>query len=203
MTPEEREVLERVENEIRRCHRCSLGGLRDSAGYMAVPGEGDPASPVMFIGEAPGEEEALQGRPFVGRAGKLLTELLNSINLPREKVYIANILKCRPPNNRDPEEGEVEACIGYLHAQISLLRPRVICLLGNIAIHHLLGPRYSLSEHKGKLLQRGGIFFLPCYHPAAVLRNPRLRTNLLMDFQRLKNLLLQVAPELFGNSSSS
>jgi len=202
MTVEDREVLERVEEEVRRCHRCPLGALRDSSGYMAVPGEGDLTSPVMFIGEAPGEEEALQGRPFVGRAGKLLTELLNSINLRRERVYITNILKCRPPGNRDPEDSEASACIGYLHAQISLLRPKIICLLGNIAIRHLLGPRFSLSEHKGKLLQRGGIFFLPCYHPAAVLRNPRLRTNLLMDFQRLRNLLLQVAPEWFANSSS-
>lgn len=195
---QEAELRSRIEEEIRRCHKCPLGAHRDEKGYMAVPGDGSLGAKVMFIGEAPGEEESNQGKPFVGRAGKLLVQLLHGIGLKREQVYIANILKCRPPDNQFPTGGdEVKACIGYLYAQIALVQPRVICLLGAVALKYMLGDRYQISKERGKPVQMGGVIFFPTYHPAAALRNQRLTNDMMLDFQKLQGLLKQTAPELW------
>jgi DNA polymerase len=150
------------------CRKCPLGHSRTNS----VPGEGDPAAGFVCVGEAPGATEDATGRPFVGRAGVLLTEILKAIGFAREDVFICNVLKCRPPNNRDPEPLEVQACSPYLHRQLELIRPRVILALGRPAAHALLGSTASLGDLRGKLHRYRGIPLIVTYHPAALLRNP-------------------------------
>ncbi len=136
----------------------------------------------MFIGEAPGEQEDLSGTPFVGAAGKLLTDLLVSVGLSREKVYIANILKCRPPNNRDPEPGEQEACIPFLREQTALLRPRIIVCVGRIAACRLIDPEYKIMRQHGEWIERRGVLMTAVLHPSALLRAQRNRPPTYLDF---------------------
>jgi len=143
----------------------------------------------MFVGEGPGQNEDEQGRPFVGAAGKFLTELLESIGLKRSNVFITNIVKCRPPNNRAPRKPEIEACNPYLQSQIKLINPRIVCALGTPAITTLIGDEYSASRFHGKPLTKGGVTLLPMYHPAAALYDASLRETLFHDFQILKKLL--------------
>ncbi len=144
---------------------------------------------VMFVGEAPGEQEDIQGRPFVGAAGKLLTELLASIGLRREDVYITNMVKCRPPNNRPPRKDESAACRPYLDRQISLIQPRVICPMGNSAIHALIDLDESVTELHGIPFEDGPITYFPMYHPAAALYTFSLRNVMEEDFKKLRALL--------------
>ncbi len=143
----------------------------------------------MFVGEAPGEQEDVQGRPFVGAAGKLLTELLASVGLRREDVYITNIVKCRPPNNRPPRKDESEACRSYLERQIALLQPTVICPMGNSAIHSLIDSVESVTELHGIPFEVGKITYFPMYHPAAALYTFSLRRVMEEDFKKLLALL--------------
>lgn len=143
----------------------------------------------MFVGEAPGEQEDIQGRPFVGSAGKLLTELLASVNLRREDVYITNIAKCRPPNNRPPRKDEAATCRPYLDRQIVSLQPRFICPMGNSAIHALMDSDGSVTEVHGIPFEVGSITYFPMYHPAAVLYTFSLRNIMLEDFKKLSALL--------------
>jgi DNA polymerase len=143
----------------------------------------------MFVGEAPGEREDLEGRPFVGAAGKLLTELLNSIGLNRDEVFITNTVKCRPPNNRPPRKDELAACREYLERQLRLVQPRVICPMGNSAIHTLMNTDKSVSELHGIPLEIGGRTFFPMYHPAAALYTFSLRRVLEEDFRKLRTIL--------------
>jgi len=150
------------------CRKCPLGHSRTTS----VPGEGNPQAGFVCVGEAPGATEDATGRPFVGRAGVLLTEILKAIGFAREDVFICNVLKCRPPNNRDPEPLEVQACSPYLHRQLELIRPRVILALGRPAAHALLGSTASLGDLRGKLHRYRGIPLIVTYHPAALLRNP-------------------------------
>lgn len=176
--------------QIKTCTKCSLQVSRKNA----VAGEGSLSARLMLIGEAPGRREDEQGKPFVGSAGKILTELLESIGLQRGEVYITNVVKCRPPNNRAPRSEEVETCKPYLLEQIARIKPKLIVLLGATAARCLLGKEAQLSKSRGKILKSRGkgledcAFFLT-YHPAACIYNPKLRQKLREDFLRIKGLL--------------
>ncbi len=188
-----------LEQQIAACRRCPYGEQRESRNGKAVPGEGPVPCPVVFVGEGPGEEEEKQGRPFVGRAGRLLESLLNSINVDRERVYITNVVKCRPPGNEKPTRQSMEACVPYLHAQLALLEPRIIVLLGATAVEGVLGrtvARKLGAEMWGKVMQKEGLIFLVTYHPAYVLRNPRAEPAIRSHFEQLERFLRHLAPEV-------
>lgn len=170
--------------QISTCTRCALSKGRTKT----VPGEGSTSPEVMFIGEGPGFHEDQQGRPFVGPAGQLLDQLLAFIGLKREDVFITNMLKCRPPNNRDPLPGEVEACRPYLEKQIELLNPKVIATLGRHALTYFF-PQETISKAHGKARRWNGLIVYPLYHPAAALRQQSLRAVLENDFKALSELL--------------
>src|SRR5215831_19127106 len=177
--------LELVDSEIMSCTNCELHKSRKNA----VPGDGPADAKIMFIGEGPGQNEDEQGHPFVGAAGKLLTELLESVGLKRSEVFITNIVKCRPPNNRAPRKPEVEACNSYLETQMRLIRPEIICALGTPAITTLLGEEYSATRAHGKAVSKGTYTILPMYHPAAALYDSSLKEVLAADFKTLKKML--------------
>lgn len=153
-----------------------------------VFGEGNPDSPIMFIGEAPGKEEDKQGRPFVGAAGKFLTQMIESIGYARKDVYITNIVKYRPPNNRDPQPSEVTAFWPYLKKQISVIKPKLIVPLGRYSLNVFL-PELSISASHGKAMRKGGLVFMPQYHPAVALYNGGMRNTLLEDFAKIPKVL--------------
>ena len=177
--------LATVHSEILSCTKCELHRNRKNA----VPGEGPVDAKIVFVGEGPGQNEDEQGRPFVGAAGKLLTELLDSIGLKRSDVFITNIVKCRPPNNRAPRKSEIEACNPYLMSQIRLIKPRIVCALGTPAIATLLGDEYSATRVHGKPMSKDDFMILPMYHPAAALYDASLKEVLVSDFRILKGLL--------------
>lgn len=194
-----KEYLEILAEKIATCRLCEYGRLRNESNEKAVPGTGPHNACVLFIGEGPGEEEARKGEPFVGRAGQYLTSLMNSINLPREKVFITNVVKCRPPGNETPRPECVAQCMPYLKAQIALIRPRVIVLLGKTALSAVLGKRYSLRDLRGKARKKDDIIYFLTYHPAAVLRSPNsIEPVISRDFETLKELLRRYCPEVFG-----
>lgn len=172
--------------QVRVCTDCGLSRSRTNA----VPGEGSETADIMFIGEGPGYREDQQGRPFVGSAGQFLTELLQSIGLRREDVYITNMVKCRPPNNRDPFPGEVQACSTYLDRQIELIQPKVIVTLGRHSLAKFF-PKESISKARGRARRWGDTTIYPIYHPAAALHQQSLRRTIEEDFQRLPELLHQ------------
>lgn len=185
--------LDRIAGEIRACKRCPLHKGR----INAVPGEGNPRAEVMLIGEAPGRNEDIQGRPFVGAAGRLLTQLLSSIGLSREEVFITNVVKCRPPNNRDPRPEEIKACLPYLRRQVKVIDPDIIVALGRHSSLTLL--RLAGREESSIMRIRGKVYevelfgerrkLLVTLHPAAALYNPKLKPLLERDFDKLKDLL--------------
>jgi uracil-DNA glycosylase family 4 len=164
------------------CQLCPLGQTRNKFVY----GVGDPNADLIFIGEAPGRDEDLQGEPFVGRAGQLFDRILAAIDLKREQVYIANILKCRPPNNRDPQPEEMNKCLPHLEEQIRLIKPKLICALGRIAAHQLLQTNTPMGKLRGLWHDYEGIPLLVTYHPAALLRNPAYKKETWEDMQTLK-----------------
>lgn len=176
--------LEQVVKEVIVCRLCPLSEGRKNA----VPGEGQPHAEVMIVGEAPGYNEDLKGRPFVGSAGWLLNELLESIGMKRESVFITNIVKCRPPNNRPPRISERKACRPYLTRQLSLVKPVIVCPMGNIALNFLVGPR-SIGEAHGKAMVNENVTYLPLYHPAAALYDGSLKNVLITDFKALGMLM--------------
>ena len=187
------EKMKKLEEKIKACRKCPLGSLRTNA----VPGAGSYDSKVMFVGEAPGYWEDQKGLPFVGRAGKLLDELLSEIGLSREDVYITNIVKCRPPENRDPTEEEIKACSPYLDMQIDIIRPKVIVPLGRHSMAYIMkkfgfSPE-PISKIHGQVFEArtlfGKIVIMPMYHPAAALYRPPLKEELRRDFSRLRELL--------------
>ena len=173
--------------EINACQKCTLSQKRTNA----VPGEGSTTADIMFIGEGPGYYEDQQGRPFVGRAGQVLNDLLATIGLKREDVYIANMLKCRPPENRDPLQDEIAACGGYLDRQIKLIAPKVIVTLGRFSFGKFF-PGEAISKARGTPRKWGDLWIYPIYHPAAVLHNPRLKPALEDDFKRLPELIRSI-----------
>jgi DNA polymerase len=177
--------LQELRDFIGDCERCALARTRTNL----VFGVGDPRARLMFIGEAPGRNEDLQGEPFVGAAGKLLDELLASIGLARSQVYIANVLKCRPPGNRDPLAEEMERCTPFLEEQVRLIDPEVIATLGNFATRHVLKTQTGITRLRGRLFRVDGRKVVPIYHPAAALYDRTKQDVLFADFQRLKAVL--------------
>jgi uracil-DNA glycosylase family 4 len=178
-------TLDQLFESIKDCRRCALAQNRTNL----VLGVGDERAEIMFVGEAPGFHEDKQGEPFVGPAGKLLDQLLHSIGLDRKQVYIANTLKCRPPENRDPTPEELETCTPFLYKQIELIAPRIICTLGNHATKILLKTSTGITQLHGKLVRKGTLTFVPLFHPAAALHKPPLKSVLIEDFQKLQELL--------------
>jgi uracil-DNA glycosylase len=179
-------LLDAIADEIRAHGGCGFD-VCDQATNM-VPGEGSASAEVVVVGEAPGANEDAQGRPFVGRAGKLLDELLAEAGLAREEVFITNVLKARPPGNRDPRAGEVAHWMPWLEAEVALIRPRVIVPLGRHALKHF-APAARIADAHGTVLQAGGRTLFPLYHPAAALRSTALRATLLEDARRLGELI--------------
>jgi DNA polymerase len=191
---ERREELVALYKEVQACTRCPLHETRTKA----VFGAGDANADLMFVGEAPGAEEDRQGLPFVGRAGQLLNQMLEEIGLSREEVFIANVLKSRPPGNRDPQPLEIEACRPYLFEQVRLIEPTVICTLGNFATKLLSGNPAGITKVRGapQVHELGGrtVFLLPLFHPAAALRTPAVKETLREDFSTLPSLLAMGPP---------
>ena len=181
--------LRAVASEVRACGACKLHLSRKNA----VPGEGPAASELMFIGEGPGFHENEQGRPFVGAAGKYLEELLAKIGLSREQVFIGNVVKCRPPGNRDPLPEEMQACAGYLERQIAAIQPRVIVTLGRFSMARYF-PNARISDIHGQARMVSGRMVVAMYHPAAALHQPSLRREIETDFARLPELIQRSAP---------
>ena len=175
-------TIEEVRASCENCRKCPLGETRTNL----VFGVGDPDARLMFVGEAPGEQEDLTGVPFVGKAGQLLDKFLFAVDIPREKVYIANILKCRPPKNRDPLPEEEDACIGYLREQVKAIRPKIIVCLGRIAAMRLIKPDYKITVEHGKWEKKGDFWLTAVYHPAALLRDPRKKEEMLEDMKAIK-----------------
>lgn len=186
--------LDVVNAEVRGCQRCRLGGTRK----RAVPGEGPRRAAILFVGEAPGFWENEEGRPFVGQAGRLLEELLAGIGLQRDQVYITNVLKCRPPNNRDPLPDELTACNDYLDRQIVLIQPKLIVTLGRFSMAKFFGPGRGMRDLHGKTVRHGRTTCLAVYHPAAALRQAALRQVLQEDFARIPALLAQAEADGAG-----
>ena len=174
--------------DLRGCEKCGLCRGR----MNVVPGEGDPNADLMFIGEGPGAEEDRLGRPFVGRSGELLTKMIHAIGLERSEVYICNVVKCRPPANRDPAPEEAETCLPYLRAQVALVRPRVIALLGRVACQYTLREQISVTRDHGRWFERKGVWMMPTFHPAALLRDPAKKRDAWEDFQKLRDKLREV-----------
>lgn len=184
-------ALEEIHAEIRSCTQCALARTRT----QAVPGEGNPQARVLFVGEGPGAEEDASGRPFVGAAGRLLNRLLPLAGLRREEVFIANLVKCRPPGNRTPLPEEVTACRPFLVAQIATIQPELICTLGTPALKELVSPRYSITQAHGRLFRIHGLLHYALFHPAAALYDEsRLRT-LETDMRRVRTILRRLNAE--------
>ena len=183
--PSKAERLSALAKEVERCRRCPLYRTRTHA----VVSDGKPEARLMFIGEAPGRDEDLQGVPFVGAAGQLLTKMIQAIGLRREEVYICNVLKDRPPGNRTPEPEEVEACLPFLREQIAIVQPAVICVLGAVAAKALLGPQVAITKIRGSVFEHEGIPLVPTFHPAYLLRNPDAKKFAWADLKKVKKLL--------------
>jgi DNA polymerase len=182
------EALSAVRSDIGDCTRCKLSGLGRS---QVVFGVGNPNADLMFVGEAPGADEDLQGIPFVGRAGQLLTKIIEAIDLKREDVYIANVIKCRPPQNRNPEPDEIETCEPFLFRQIDIIKPRVIVTLGKFAAHTLLRCDDPISRLRGRVFDYRGAKLIPTFHPAYLLRNPASKREVWEDMKVVRSLLRQ------------
>ena len=181
-------MLEEIENLLGDCKRCELGQTRSHL----VFGTGDPHARVMFVGEGPGQQEDETGRPFVGAAGHLLDRMLAAIGLRREQVYICNIVKCRPPQNRVPEADERAACMDYLRQQVALVRPKVIVCLGSTPTRALLGEQMRITRDRGVWQLKKGVWFMPTYHPAALLRDADKKRPAWADFQAIRDKLIEL-----------
>ena len=182
------EELEKLRQECLHCELCELGKTRTNL----VFGVGSGNAKLMFVGEGPGEQEDLQGVPFVGRAGKLLDDMLAMFGLSRNDVYIANIVKCRPPKNRDPLPDEQNACYPWLEKQIAIVRPRLLVCLGRIAAMRFIDPQYRISRQHGQWISRDGMEITAVYHPAALLRDPRKRPEAFDDMKEIARKLREL-----------
>lgn len=176
---------EELEESIKNCSKCKLCNCR----HNIVFGVGNKEADLMLIGEGPGADEDAQGIPFVGKAGQLMNKAFDGLGIDREKVYIANIVKCRPPNNRDPEKDEAIACLDYLRNQVLLVNPKVVVLLGRIALTNILGEEYKITASRGKIIERKEITYIPTWHPAALLRDENKKIEFWNDLKLAKNLL--------------
>ena len=186
---------ETLKNNCLKCKKCGLCETRTNV----VFGYGNPLSEVMFIGEGPGEQEDLQGKPFVGRSGKLLDKMLAEIGLSREEnIYIANIVKCRPPKNRDPLPEEQDMCIDWLRNQTALLKPKIIVAVGRIAAMKIIDDKIKITKDHGKFYKKKNILFMPTIHPAAVLRNPKQKVLVEEDFLNLKQKIEEICTSTYS-----
>lgn len=175
------ETWEELENECKNCTKCKLCNNR----HNVVIGTGNKNARIMLIGEGPGADEDIQGIPFVGKAGQLMDKAFQGIGIKREEVYIANIVKCRPSNNRNPEYDEADCCKEYLEAQIKLVNPEIIILLGSVALKNILGKEYGITASRGKWFERDGIEYLPTFHPAALLRDDTKKIDFWKDLKEV------------------
>jgi DNA polymerase len=179
--PHSEETIDELGRIAMACTKCRLAGTRTQVVY----GVGNPNADLMFVGEAPGRDEDLQGEPFVGRAGQLLTDIIKAMKLTRDDVYIANVIKCRPPENRNPEPDELEACRPFIRRQIALIKPRVIVTLGKFALQSLLEKSYSITAARGNWLEYDGIKVMPTFHPAYLLRTPAAKKEVWQDMKKV------------------
>jgi len=180
-TADDKGLLAELEQVALACEKCGLAKTRTQVVY----GVGNPNADLMFVGEAPGRDEDLQGKPFVGRAGQLLTDIVKAMKLTRDDVYIANVIKCRPPENRNPEPDELEACRPWIRRQIEIIKPKVIVTLGRFALQSLTGKSYGVSAIRGQWLEYEGIKVMPTYHPAYLLRNPAAKKDVWSDMKKV------------------
>lgn len=176
-------TFEELEEQIKDCKKCKLCNNR----HNIVLGTGNRQAKIMFIGEGPGADEDIQGEPFVGKAGKLMDQAFKGIGIKREEIYIANIVKCRPPQNRNPEQDEIDSCIDYLRAQVMLVKPEIIVLLGSVALKAILGKEYSITTSRGKWVEKKGIRYMPTFHPAALLRDESKKISFWKDLKEVRN----------------
>ena len=185
---------EELKNACANCQKCELCQTRTNV----VVGVGTPDAEVMFIGEGPGENEDLQGEPFVGRAGKLLDKMLIAVDLDRNKnIYIANIVKCRPPKNRDPKPEEQEMCIDWLRNQVKLIRPKIIVCLGRIAAARIIKPDIKITKEHGQFIEKNGVLMMAMLHPAAILRDPRRKPDAFNDFLILREKIKEISDHTY------
>ncbi len=175
------DTWEVLEKSIENCNKCKLCNTRKNI----VFGTGNKNAKIMFIGEGPGADEDIQGIPFVGKAGQLMDKALKGLGINREDLYIANIVKCRPPQNRVPDQEEAEACLNYLRNQVMLVRPKVIVLLGSTALKNILGKEYSITSARGKWIEHKGIYYMPTWHPAALLRDENKKIEFWEDLKQV------------------
>lgn len=186
-------------DEIYACEKCGL--CRNI--HNKVPGQGDVNASLMFIGEGPGADEDLQGLAFVGAAGQLLTKMISAMGMTREEVYICNIVKCRPPQNRVPDPAEAAACLPYLRQQVALVRPRVIVLLGSTAAKTLLREDFRITRERGKWIEKKGVWFMPTYHPAALLRDESKKRDVWNDLKLVMAKLKELEAIANGGSENA
>ena len=172
---------EELEYSIKNCEKCKLCKTRKNI----VFGSGNKNADIMFIGEGPGADEDEKGEPFVGKAGKLMDKAFEGVGIDRKNVYIANIVKCRPPQNRVPEKDEATACIGYLRNQVMLIKPKIIVLLGSTALKNILGEEYSITKVRGNFIQKKDIIYMPTFHPAALLRDETKKIEFWQDLEKV------------------
>ncbi len=176
--------LQKIKEKCEKCKNCPLGETRTNL----VFGRGNVNADILFVGEAPGEKEDLSGEPFVGAAGKLLDKFLVAVGLDENDYYIANIIKCRPPHNRDPKPEEEDACIGFLREQVAVIKPKMIVCLGRISAKRIIKPDFKITEEHGVWFKRGDTLITAVYHPAAVLRDPRRKADMLVDFEKIAEI---------------
>lgn len=187
--------LEKIKSECMNCNKCGLCVDRTNV----VFGVGNPNAEVVFIGEGPGENEDKQGEPFVGRAGKLLDLMLDAVDLSREKnIYIANMVKCRPPKNRDPLPEEQDACMNWLRAQIKVIKPKIIVCVGRIAGMKLINPDMKITVDHGKFIEKNGTIMMATLHPAALLRDPRKKPDAFEDFLKLRDKINEICEHTYS-----
>lgn len=188
------ETFEELEKQCLECKKCKLCETR----HNVVFGVGVPNAEVMFIGEGPGENEDLKGEPFVGRGGQLLDKMLAAVDLDRKKnIYIANIVKCRPPKNRDPEPDEQAACIDWLRNQFALIRPKIVVCLGRIAAAKIIKPDIKITKEHGMFFEKNGVVMMPTLHPAALLRNPAAKPGAFEDFLKLQEKIKEICEHTY------
>lgn len=182
------ETWEELEESIKNCNKCKLYHGRTNI----VFGTGNKSAKIMFIGEGPGADEDIQGEPFVGKAGQLMNKAFEALEIKREEVYIANIVKCRPPQNRNPESDEANACMDYLRNQVMLVKPKIIVLLGSVALKNILGEEYGITDTRGKWIEKKDIWYMPTFHPAALLRDDTKKIDFWRDLKSVKEKLEEI-----------
>lgn len=183
--------LEELKKYCLKCKKCRLHETRNNV----VFGQGNDNADLMFVGEGPGYNEDIQGVPFVGKAGQLFDKMIKAIDLTREEIYIANIVKCRPPNNRNPLDDESKICIEYLRWQVKLIKPKIIVCLGSVSAKNLIRSDLKISKVRGEWVKKGNIYFMPTYHPAYLLRNQDAKKDVWQDFKKIKDKLQNLSDE--------